>query len=398
MGDDFDLFPKRENLDPFSFGTSEKKARKEEAEDLFGEEGKHPPLPDLPLGDLVAGEKKPAQSPLSQKAAAPVPPQDGTVPPAPRTAFPEKEGPAREEKTFDEPVLTPDPQTQDEKGKKRKTPSTFVVVGGALIIILGILYGVLTFLDRDVPSSQPPASSAVSVAVEPQMPSPVPVPEPVKPSETAPPEPAVATVPAPATQEPPSTSPEPEPAAAAPAAKPVPAAPAPAAGPKTASAVLTPVPAPVDSGRFSVQVGALVLESSIRDLEKRLAALGYETFQGHGSTTAMMNMLTVGPFSSTDEAQKALSLIRQSGIDSNLVRRSDGEAVINAGSYLLDENANGIRKKIMAMGYPVELEKKEARLPLTFVRIGRFGEMDEATRIRDEIRGKGLEAIVVKLR
>ena len=40
MGDDFDLFPKRENLDPFSFGTREKKSEAEQAEkgteELFG--------------------------------------------------------------------------------------------------------------------------------------------------------------------------------------------------------------------------------------------------------------------------------------------------------------------------------------------------------------------------
>ena len=41
MGDDFDLFPKRENLDPFSFGKKEKSSesgKEGSSEELFGEE------------------------------------------------------------------------------------------------------------------------------------------------------------------------------------------------------------------------------------------------------------------------------------------------------------------------------------------------------------------------
>ena len=51
MGDDFDLFPKRENLDPFSFGKKEKTAESDKpdsGEDLFGQEEQAlGPLPDL---------------------------------------------------------------------------------------------------------------------------------------------------------------------------------------------------------------------------------------------------------------------------------------------------------------------------------------------------------------
>ena len=108
-------------------------------------------------------------------------------------------------------------------------------------------------------------------------------------------------------------------------------------------------------------------------------------------------MLTVGPFTDMDEASKALTILKDSGIDSTLVRRSGGGAVINAGSYLLEENATSIMRKIRAMGYPVKLAKRETRLPMTFVRVGRFQGLDEANRTRDELKGKGLDAIVVKL-
>ena len=98
-----------------------------------------------------------------------------------------------------------------------------------------------------------------------------------------------------------------------------------------------------------------------------------------------------------EEARKALSRLRESGIDSNLVQRSGGGAVINAGSYLLEENASRIRNRIESMGYQVEMGKKAVNLPMTFVRVGHFSQIDEANLTRDELRAKGLDAIVVKL-
>jgi cell division septation protein DedD len=110
-----------------------------------------------------------------------------------------------------------------------------------------------------------------------------------------------------------------------------------------------------------------------------------------------MNILTVGPFPDGDEGQKALSILKKSGIDSNLVRRSGGGTVIKAGSYILEDNARSIMQKIRDMGYPVQLSKKATRMPMTYVRVGRYERVQEATSIRDELKGKGMDAIVVKL-
>jgi cell division protein FtsN len=112
---------------------------------------------------------------------------------------------------------------------------------------------------------------------------------------------------------------------------------------------------------------------------------------------AMMNMLTVGPFASVAEARTALTRLKGAGVDSNLRRRADGGAIVNAGSYLLEENANSVMKKIRSLGYPVRMSKSEARLPMTFVRVGRYPEMGDASSVREELKGKGFDAIVVKL-
>jgi cell division septation protein DedD len=409
MGDDFDLFPKRENLDPFSFGKKEKASTSEKGDttdELFGQEEQAQET----LPDLTSLTVDPPEIPSSHSGVPPGPPEEETpaadsrLPPVeplpsstpadPDTAPDPMDGifsdaPTSEEKTFDEPVLQMQEveETPGEKGP-RKTPSPFVVIGGALIIIIGLLYGALTYLKRDKPPlpvvvSTPP----VSVEVEPPIPVPIPPPEQgtvedAGPSqdqpavETAIPESAdpVAPEPPTVTQEetasvPAESTPEPEPAAVSESRE----------------------------SQYSIQVGALILDSSVAELEKKLQGLGYEPVLKKGSTTAMMNMLTVGPFGDADEARAALSRLKEAGVDSNMRRRDDGGAIINAGSYLLEENANSVMKKIRSLGYPVKLLKREARLPMTFVRVGHYPDLEEANRANEELKGRGLDGIVVKL-
>ncbi|UCG37928.1 MAG: SPOR domain-containing protein [bacterium] len=392
MGDDFDLFPKRENLDPFSFGTKDrpKEPRKEEPEDLFGKEEQEAPptLPDLPLGE--------------PELDIPEPP---LTPPAARQELPSAAGPISEEKTFDEPSFESEAPAAEKKRKAgRKSPSPFIVVGGAIIIILGLLYGALTYLKRDKPIV---ATAPVSVAVVPQPSQEVPVPKTEEPPATSgetpsteaqsPGQPAESPVvpaqPQPEKLQPAKPAPAPEPVSKEPVKEAAVAVPVKEKAPKPA----VPAPAP-EGGLYSVQVGALILESSVTELEKKLQSLGYDPLLREGSTTAMMNMLTVGPFATMSEAQGALGQLKGAGIDSTLRRRTQGGAVIYAGSYLLEENARSIMAKIRSFGLPVSLSRKETKLPMTFVRVGSYDTMDEATRAREELKGKGFEAIVVKLR
>jgi cell division septation protein DedD len=397
MGDDFDLFPKRENLDPFSFKTPEKKTEpQEKPEDLFKPEEQPPPGPEAPPVEPPATEteKADADIPVSDPFP-PLEPSAGTESQPEAIPVPEPEGPISESKTFDEPTADIMPPPEETDTRKRKAPSPFIVVGGALIIIIGLLYIALTFLKRDRPPVPTVPLPEVSAPVEPQATVAVPVPEPEKPEEEAPVEPPAAGQPAPeAAEAKPPAKPEPEvtaetgkpeaPETVQEATKP----------PAEVAAVGTAAPA---GGRYSVQVGAFILEASVRELEKKLTSLGYETFRKEGSTKVLMNMLTVGPFPSVEKAREAVADLREAGIESNLVRRSGGGAVVNAGSYLLDENANNIERKIRSIGYPVTLSKKEARLPMTFVRVGRFEEISDANGLRDELKEKGQDAIVVKL-
>lgn len=184
MDDDFDLFPKRENLDPFSFGKKEKSSDSEKAEgsdELFGTEEQAPgSLPDLPIdlpADMPAASSAPPPPlqdlPLAGQEAFAVPPAAGAPPlePPPSPVQPEPEptpdfmdevlsdGPISEDKTFDEPILEQEQFVEEniEKGP-RKSPSPFVIVGGALIIIIGLLLrGPDLSQKRQTPGSPGPA-------------------------------------------------------------------------------------------------------------------------------------------------------------------------------------------------------------------------------------------------
>jgi cell division septation protein DedD len=427
MGDDFDLFPKRENLDPFSFGKKEKttESDKADSDELFGqEEQPSGPLPDLPpdlsLDHLTVDSSETTASPPDlpldgQESVVPPPasgmppfdPPPSTTPAAPDVAPDPMEGilsdgPISEEKTFDEPVLEQEQVVENaDERRPRKSPSPFVVIGGALIIIIGLLYGALTYLKKDKATGTVVSTPPASIAVVKPKPEPAPVPEPEttvvqvqaeiqSPVETTPPAEVEVTPPKPAVD---------------PVQETPPVVIEPTSKPESSFAEATedkpaPAPAPiVASGgvQYSVQVGAFILDSSVAELEKKLRGLGYDPFLKKGSTTAMMNMLTVGPFANVDDARAALSRLKEAGVDSNMRRRNDGTVIINAGSYLLEENATSIMRRIRSLGYPVKLLKQDARLPMTFVRVGRYQAMDDATSAKEELKGKGLDGIVVKL-
>lgn len=378
MGDDFDLFPKKENLDPFSFGRPEKKSEGEkgdESVDLFGLEEEAPP--------------------------------ETSSPPE---GFKERKEGVPQEKTFDEPIEGIGDEPVDEIGGEagqqaypgvkaqpvrsgKKASSPFVLIGGALVVILGLLYLIMTFFISDVPPTAkvppPPPAVVVKPPASPAAPAPEPVQAVAPETVSSPAEPENASEAAPGQQglsgeDLPPSQPA-EAGEAGPAEKP------PAQAPLVASAA----PERPD-GPYSVQVGTFVLEPNAREMEKKIADLGYETYREKGTAMRMMNVVTAGPFSDMEEGTKALTRIREAGIESTVTRRSPGEVVVNAGSFLLEKNAELITKKVQDLGYPVIRSTKEVNLPVIVLKTGRFPKAEDAALVRDELKGKGVETVVVK--
>jgi len=410
MGDDFDLFPKRENLDPFSFGKKDGTEVKEKGpdaeEEVFGQETP-PTLPDestpalgsepevdlpssvqldpfeLPVAssERDVGDPDPVSTvPEGSEVYLPIETTDEATPPS---------LPISEEKTFDEPDISEaGPEVEKgSTGKERKSSSPFVLIGGALVLIMGILYLVNTYLleKEPPPKTLPPLKPALMIKTPATQPE-VPVASETPAVQSVAGEPAQEKVPEPA------SSPAPIPVPAAPKAVTVAVESKPAAAPPETPALVM-----SSKAGFSVQTGALILDSSVRELEKKLKGLGYEPFFKKGSTMAMLNNLTVGPFGTVNEAETALARLQKAGIDSNLRRTAGGGAVINAGSYLLAENAKLNSRKIRSFGYPVKIVRKETQFPMTIVRVGNFETVEDAAVMREELKSKGFDALVVKL-
>jgi cell division septation protein DedD len=416
MADDFDLFPKRENLDPFSFGTKDKEKAKtpddrEPADLLFEQEAGKPSADPLIPPEEGSGDQKmlPDEPADPSREATPEAGLNafgdisanesdeifGESPGIDREPEPVMEGPIPDDQSGYGPRQSGVKDGEEQENGKRK-PSPFIVIGGALVLILGLLWGALTYLQKErkvvVPASVPPASAKIEVPKAPAKPVLTPeVTDEVKPPASD----AVSVeIPekSPAADPSVSTPPKPEPVALTTPQR----APSAATPPSVKSAQVTPSTTPT-AGDYSVQVGAFILKSSVQELQKELLAAGLEPFLKEGSTQAMMHFLTAGPFDQQKKGATAVSELRRAGIESNLQRVSGGGAVVHAGSYLLEKNAREVMSRIRSLGYPVRLTKKETRLPMTFVRVGQFPSKDEASRSRDELKNKGFDAIVVKL-
>ncbi len=415
--DDFDLFPKREHLDPFSFDSKEEEkdaqsAEEGQEEDVIFDDSQ--PLPDI-TNDQPAAEIPTQAVPTEPVEDMPKPSIDDSDFDLPADFFSEEEQQPQEPfEKMDESPPGPIPDTEPEQVVSepeldlsasskpvRKGPSPFVMVGGALLVILILLYGALTYLKRESrPVKMLSPAQAVIELKKPMVelpPAKTPVSEPKEVDQPAPGEPSVGIE----SDTQVTTAGGIQGESEAPSAKDTAGQKPSRKNAEVASVQITksePSTSPsmeATGSGYSIQVGALILKSSVKDLEKKLSGVGYDPFFKEGTTRATMNFLTVGPLGKGEE-QSALKRIRNAGIEANMRQTAKG-VIINAGGFLLSGNANRVSKKIRALGYPVKLERKETQLPITLIRVGRYGTKLEATKVRDDLKKKGFDAIVVKL-
>jgi cell division protein FtsN len=365
MPDDFDLFPDRKNLDPFSFGKEDKAQAGEKA--APAERPAAPPP--TPAAPAPAPAPAPASAPMPSLFDAVEMPLEGGAEPAP--AAPAFEREATEH--------YPPPR------RAAKGPSKLVVFGGIILVILGLAYVAQTYLFSPGPVPSPAEPVAATPAVQPQEESqPAPVSQPAEPLKPPSGDKPVAAA-----------------KAAAPAEKPAPAAkPAP------------PVPAATGKG-FMVQVGGAAVKENLDAMVKTVKGAGYEPVlvpgvarapsdaPGPGGAVTVMS----GPFAGLAAAEAGAGRLQEAGIPAILVK-GDGERYsIKSGSFASAEGAGAQLAKIKGLGLPVRLEGKG--LPaaatkagggtrLTLVRVGPYADEAEAIRVRDQLAGKGFQPILIR--
>jgi len=411
MPDDFDLFPDRKNLDPFSFGKDEKGP--------FGEKpapaSEGAPAPGRAEGERPAGKSAEGSPSPAFPDTLPSPP-GSLSPPAPRGKGKPLPGLFDQAGEGGEPgVLSgggKDLQSTRKKGSQG--PSRVVVFGGIVVLLLALAWAAQTFLFSSKPappSPVPPAAPSGAAVAKP--PAPVAAVEPGKAVEpTKAPEPAKAAEPTKASEpakaaettkaaepgkaaEPPKA---PEPAKAGTPVK-APESAKPAASAKAAR------PAPVSPGKggYLVQVGGAAVKENLDSMERKVREAGYEPIllpgvARKGAGPAGPVSVTVGPFATLGAAETAAGRLLERKIRAILRKGEKGSYTITAGTYPSPEAAKGEIDRIKGLGFPVQVSggAGTSGVKLTLIRVGPFATEAEAAEARDRLAGRGFTPILVR--
>ncbi len=170
------------------------------------------------------------------------------------------------------------------------------------------------------------------------------------------------------------------------------AVPAPAAPPAVA-AKSDSVPGP---GNYTVDAGAILLPSNLKEVERTLGKLGFEPRLSEMKKSEHMTRLRVGAFPPA-QARAKLPQINRIAPGSFLVAEGK-QLVLYAGSYYTLDKARIVADRLFVKGVEVKEEPVEVPLSLHLVSFGDFTDLDSARNAAERARAAGLEVAVRKVR
>lgn len=239
----------------------------------------------------------------------------------------------------------------------------------------------------------------------PPAPPPMPARRPPAPPAKAP-APAVPTkeaAPAPAA---PAKSPTKEEAKQVPAPPPAkveaPAAPAKEAAPgKAAVAPPTPAKAEAKSAekpaptRYSLQIGAMVMEENAMALKRKLDASGFSAVIRKGKAYVTKQIVTVGEPSGKGDAEDLSRRLNVDGFPSQLLAVG-GKYTPQIGAFFNLNEAIDLARELQKKNYPPKIISKPTTTVVYQVRCGKFDSRAAAVRRGEELKGKGFGFLVVR--
>jgi len=228
-----------------------------------------------------------------------------------------------------------------------------------------------------------PAPASVPAVTEPSIPAPTPS---AKATETAA-KPVAKTV---ATASKPESS---MPAAEAAAAQ-VKVATVPVVA-EPAQIVAEPTPAPAaPQGDYSVQVGAYLLQSNLKNAQKMAEQTGYLSRIEEARKLTKMTRLLYGRFAPA-EAESRLAELREHSPAAFKI--ADGDQIaIYAGSYTSLDKARHFADLLYEKGVALEEAAVEVQIPLYILKLGPFSDRAAAEQAAQKAEAVGLPAQVVK--
>ena len=179
---------------------------------------------------------------------------------------------------------------------------------------------------------------------------------------------------------------------------------APPPPPPAAKTVVKPVskPAPMTTaslntagGDYSIQVGAYLFKSSLKDPMKKLVSMGYQPEINIIKRKVKMNRVLVGNFKSKQVAQAAIKDLSEESIKASLVKNQEGNWSAMTGAYFYKSAASKQKKYLEEFGYEVAIDQAKVLSNLQEVRVGSYPNEDAARGDLSRIKSAGLGGVVV---
>jgi len=149
-------------------------------------------------------------------------------------------------------------------------------------------------------------------------------------------------------------------------------------------------------GPYSVQVGAYLFKSSLKEPMKTLVEMGFQPQINVTQKMVTMNRILVGNFRSKEVANAAIQDLAEEGIKAKMMQKPNDFYATLIGTYFYKRSANKVVKRLEEFGYDVFLDQVKVKSDLQELRVGSYPSEDAAKADIARLKSQGLSGVVVK--
>jgi cell division septation protein DedD len=153
--------------------------------------------------------------------------------------------------------------------------------------------------------------------------------------------------------------------------------------------------APVGPAKYSLQVGAMVMQQNADALKQKLDASGFPATVRKGTAPVKRQTVTVGEPTSKPEAEELARRLNVDGFPSQLVAVGSKYTPQIGAFFNLDE-AIDLARELQKKNYPPKITSKPAKTTVFQVRHGRFDSRAAAVKRGEDLKSKGFNSMVVQ--
>ncbi len=168
-----------------------------------------------------------------------------------------------------------------------------------------------------------------------------------------------------------------------------------AAAPAQVEAKTTAKPGLTTPPRFSLQMGAMVMEENADVLKRKLDANGFPAVVRKGTAFITKQLVTVGDPTSRSEAEELSRRLGVDGFPSELLTIG-GKYTPQIGAFFNLDEAIDLARELQKKNYHPKITSKPANTVVYQVRHGQFDSRSAAVKRGGELKNKGFNSLVVR--